>query len=199
MRRSAVIGGVGGPVVFVATWATLGARTSGYSPMSDPISRLAAVDAQTRWPMTAAMLALAAGLGLFARGLVPKHAWAAKAAGVTALATVGIAATPLGSRLGGAGHATAAGAAYMSLAAVPALVAIELRRGKRSSSSKAATATTAAAITATALAMSVILPSNTGGWQRLGLTTGHAWIALYAIASRFGDGAKLRSSNSSLV
>ena len=47
MRRARALGGVVGPGVFIATWAVLGARAEGYSPVQDPISRLAATDAST--------------------------------------------------------------------------------------------------------------------------------------------------------
>ena len=37
--------GIAGPATFIAAWSVLGATRSGYSPVHDPISRLAAVEA----------------------------------------------------------------------------------------------------------------------------------------------------------
>jgi hypothetical protein len=179
LRRSAVVGGIVGPGVLIATWATLGQRMAAYSPVDDPISRLAAVDASTRWGMTAGMLALGAGVGLFARGLADEgQHLAATAAWITAASTVGIAATPLDSALGGNAHATAAAIAYASLAAVPALAGRELvGRGERP---LGRLSIGVAAVCAAALATSVVTDARTGLWQRLGLTAGHLWIAAHA-------------------
>ena len=45
-------GGIIGPSVFVTDWAILGATKSGYSPVSDAISRLAELGSSTRPQMT---------------------------------------------------------------------------------------------------------------------------------------------------
>ena len=66
MTRWRSIAGAVAPSVFITAWAVLGARTDGYSPVDDPISRLAAVGAPTRIPMTAALVAYAIGLGAYA-------------------------------------------------------------------------------------------------------------------------------------
>lgn len=174
MRPEARFGGIAGPVSFIAAWALLGSRVKGYSPVVEPISRLAAVDSSTRWEMTGGMIALAAGLGSFAPGLAPGHPHAFRSAQVASAATLGIALTPLNSSFGGAPHAVAAGVAYASLAAIPALVALDrFRRGDR----RAVNDALAAGATAIALGLSVVGSSRTGAWQRLGLTVGHLWIA----------------------
>jgi hypothetical protein len=173
VRRAAMVGGVAGPAAFIVTWAVLGERAAGYSPVEDPISRLAAVDASTRWGMTAGILALAAGLGAVGLGLRDdgRHR-AALAAAVTAAATVGIAATPLDGPLGGAPHAAAAGLAYASLATLPVLA-----DGGR-------LALGASVVTGACLATSIAVDGRTGFWQRLGLTAGHLWVIGHALRTR---------------
>ena len=61
----AAVGAIAGPVAFVTAWAALGAGAGGYDPARDAISRLAALGAPTRPAMTAGLLALAAGMGLY--------------------------------------------------------------------------------------------------------------------------------------
>jgi hypothetical protein len=179
-RRRLAVGGVAGPVTFIAAWAILGARRSGYSPVDDPISRLAAVHAPTRPAMTAGIVALGLGLGAYALTVRPVFGRpAAATAAVTAAATFGVAALPLESSVGGAPHAAAAGVAYATLAATPVLagrsLAAEGHRG-------AATASVLTGLLCgSALLASAAAPSGTGLWQRLGLTVGHAWIATSAL------------------
>jgi hypothetical protein len=180
VRRACALAGVAGPATFIATWAVLGARASGYSPAQDPISRLAAVNAPTHAAMTAGFLAFGAGVGVYAREL--RNAFpggAGLAALVTAGATIAIAATPLDSALGGTPHAVAAGVAYASLAAIPVLARPSLaRRGHL----RAAAASVAVGISVAAcLAGSVIARHHAGAWQRLGLTLGDAWLIVSAL------------------
>src|SRR5919106_463101 len=88
--------GVVGPVAFVAGWATAGALTPGYSPIQEPVSRLAAAGAPHRGLMNAGFLVFAAALPVYA---VPLRAalggWAGAAAVACGLGSAGIAATPL--------------------------------------------------------------------------------------------------------
>ena len=161
------LAGVLGPVVFVSTWAVLGQRRGdGYSPVADPISRLAAVDAPDRLVMTAGMLALAAGIGAWSSTL--PCSIGRRAAQATALATVAIAVTPLGSSVGGVPHGVAAATAYATLAALP----VATRRARSS--------TTVTSIVAALLLASIVSPSGHGLFQRAGLTLGHAWIVTRA-------------------
>lgn len=163
-----------GPVSFGLAWAVLGRRHGdGYSPIADPISRLAATDAPDRAAMTAGMLALAAGVGLW--GTTLGSSTARRLGYGTALATIGIAATPLGSSAGGIPHVVAAGTAYATLAALPAAT-------QPSRSSGAVTAGVAACLLA-----SVMAPAGRGFLQRAGLTIGHAWIVTQACR---GSGAR---------
>lgn len=177
--RWRAVGGVVGPAAFVGTWATLGLRKVGYSPIDDPISRLAAVDASTRWAMSAGLVAFGAGVSLYAAELaVAVPGKAAAAAATTAAATIGIALTPLGSAVGGTAHAIAAGLAYSGLAATPVLAAKTLAAQGRTTAAKASTL--AGVATAALLLASVASPSRTGLLQRVGLTIGDAWIVASA-------------------
>jgi hypothetical protein len=179
--RWRALGGVAGPAAFVTAWSVLGARRGGgYSPIDDPISRLAAVDAPTRVAMTAGFLAFAAGVSMYAQELRrASGSGAGRAALATALATVGIAATPLDSPLGGVPHAACAGLAYATLAATPLLAA---RRLRDEGHATAATTSTALGLASGAcLLTSILAPSATGFWQRVGLTLGDVWIVASAL------------------
>lgn len=176
------LGGVVGPLALVSGWAVLGQRTPGHSHVTQPMSSLAAVGAPTRVAFTGALLGYAAGVGAYARALgdaLPSgHARTAVA--VNAVATASVAATPVGTAVGGTPHAVAAGSAYLSLMAVPLLAARSLaadgRRGL------AAASNVAAAATGAGLVLSLADPNRTGLWQRAGLTVGHAWMAASAVA-----------------
>jgi hypothetical protein len=113
-------GGVVGPAVFVADWAVLGAVRPGYSPVNEAISRLAEVGTTTRPEMTGGFVVYGAGLityGLARRQRRPGRAWAWAVA--TGVATLGVAAFPLGRPLSEAAHAVFAVAGYATLAALP--------------------------------------------------------------------------------
>ncbi len=164
-----------GALSLIAAWAVLGARTGGYSPIADPISRLAASGAPTQAAMTGAFAVYAAGVAAHAADLRPALSGAtATTAALNAAATIGIAITPLDSRLGGVPHAAAAAATYASLAAIPLLSARVLaRRGHR----RAARASIATGLASGAcLAISAVDTARTGLWRRTGLTVGHLWL-----------------------
>ena len=175
MTRWRSIAGAVAPSVFITAWAVLGARTDGYSPVDDPISRLAAVGAPTRIPMTAALVAYAIGLGAYAGQLRDDLSRpVAVAAALNVIGTIGIAATPLDSALGGAPHAAAAGLSYVSLGAIPILAAAPLaRQGRRRGARLSAVV---GGCTLAALALSASGADRTGLWQRTGLTLGDAWL-----------------------
>lgn len=166
-------------MAFVTAWAVLGARTDGYDPTQDAISRLAAVDATARPVMTAALVALGGGMALYSVALrkrVRGQAWvAAMANGVF---TLGVAALPLGSTYD-TPHGVAATLGYATLAAIPVLagpgLAAEGRRGW------------AAVSVATGMASGLCLAATAGGWregllQRLGLTLAQAWVVGSAVS-----------------
>jgi Protein of unknown function (DUF998) len=179
-------GGVAGPAAFVVGWSVLGATKAGYSPVEDTISRLAAVGAPgTRTAMTGALVAY--GLGLLAdaaavRAVVPGRAWLAAAG--SGLAALGVAATPLDTSAAvDVLHKTVAGLGYATLAAVPALSVLPLRRGGRRG--WATSATIAAGVTASSLLASVA-DVHPGLFQRLGLTVADLWIMALAAATLGG-------------
>src|SRR5687768_9884575 len=100
-RRLLAVGGIVGPFAFITAWALLGARKSGYNPIEDHISRLAAVGVPERPAMTAGFVAFGAGLPLYAlalRSSATGTAWVTAAA--TGLCTLGVAAFPLDGPLG---------------------------------------------------------------------------------------------------
>lgn len=189
-RRCLAAGGVAGPVAFIAAWSILGTGRPGYSPVEDPISRLAAVDASSRVPMTAGFVAFAVGVGLYATALGTRlPGGAAAAAATTAAATLGVASFPLGSALGDGPHAAAAGVAYTALAAMPLLGGRALMRdGKRSA---ALSSVAIGLASGAALLASVMAPDRTGLLQRAGLTLGDVWIVATA-ASMMGPDEQRR-------
>jgi len=178
-RRLLAIGGVIGPVAVVSTWATLGAVVAGYSPTQDAISRLAAVGADTRPVMTAGFVVFGVGVplyGLALREALPGHA--GTAAIVTGLATLGVAAFPLGTPTQDAIHGVWATIGYVSLAAVPLLAAGPLaRQGRRGWArwSRVVGIVSAACLAAT------LLDRSNGAFQRLGLAVVDVSIVCRAI------------------
>ena len=178
-RRLGAVCGVVAPVVFVGGWAVLGARTPGYDPLEDAISRLAREGAATRPAMTACFvvfgLLMPVWAGTLSRRLaVPALRPVVVLAGV---ATLAVAALPL-TREGGQGqdaaHAAAALTGYVAMALTPLVAA----RGLRGRSRRACQVV--AAVSALALAGSVV--TGSGGLQRLGLTVVDAWHVTLALA-----------------
>ena len=154
-------------MAFVTAWAALGAGAGGYDPTRDAISRLAALDAPTRPAMTAGLLALAAGMGLYGVALRPRPVWALPVA--NGVLTLAVAALPLGGRFDGA-HGVAAALGYVTLAAIPAVV------GRRPLSMAIGL------VSALCLVLTVLADDRDGLFQRLGLTVGQAWVAVNALA-----------------
>jgi hypothetical protein len=166
---------VAGPAAFVAAWSALGTGRPGYSPINDPISRLAAQGAPSRPAMTAGLVVFGMGVSLYASELCPALGRApALSVASSALGTFGIALTPLGSVLGGCPHAACAGLAYLGLAATPILagrrLAAEGRRGAAAISAGVGVASGAS------LLASTFVGRRAGLAQRIGLSIGDAWI-----------------------
>lgn len=155
----------------MAAWAVLGAGADGYDATRQPISRLAAVGAQTRPAMTAALLVLAAGMVLYGLALRPGTAWWLPV--INGLATVAVAALPLGAGMDGA-HGAAAAAGYVTLAGIPVI----LGRGRP-------LAVAVGAVAAAGLVASVAL-SRDGLFQRAGLTAAHVWVVVSALGLILG-------------
>jgi hypothetical protein len=159
------VGGIAGPLAFAAAWATLGAGTAGYDPTRDAISRLAAYGAPTRVGMTAGLVALGAGMGLYGLALRPRPVWVLPVA--NGAVTLAVAAFALGGKVDAA-HGAFAGLGYVTLAAIPPLV------GRRPWS------IVAGVVSGACLLLSAVVDRD-GLFQRLGLTVAHAWIVVNSL------------------
>lgn len=175
-------GGVIGPSTFLAAWVG-GGMLSGVagSSIEDPISRLAAIDAPTRWLMTAGFAGFALGVSGFALALRfdlggPSWTAAAVAAGSTLL----VACAPLDhSLLVDRLHGLFAGVGYLAVSATPLLAARRLLQ--RGQSGLAAAGVVSGVVSAAALAAS-LLGAPAGLFQRIGLTVADAWIVAMALS-----------------
>lgn len=178
--RLAAAGAVVGPLAFIGAWSTLGANAPAYSPVHDAISRLARSGADTRVPMTAGLVALAAGISSFAlvlREKVPGPAWICSA--ITGAVTFGVAAVPLGSPGRDDVHGVLATVGYAALAATPATASLPLARlGLRH---WAVVSAAAGAVSAVCLTATIAAPAR-GLFQRVGLTATHIWVVSTAVA-----------------
>ena len=176
--RLLALGGVVGPLTFVATWAIAGTTMPGYSAVDNAISDLAAVDASTRVAMTIGFVVF--GLGVIAFGFALREAlegpaWiAAVATGGCALA---VAATPLGGWSGDAVHGAFAGLGYTAIVALPLLAYAPLVAGGRRAAAILSVLT--GAVSAVCLVATTFGPAH-GLWQRFGLTVADAWIVVTA-------------------
>jgi hypothetical membrane protein len=177
-----VVGGLLGPALFVADWALLGATRPAYSPVDDAISRLAERGAPRRHLMTAGFVAY--GIGLISYGVALRRAAAPGPAWVssvgTGVATLGVAAFPLGPPRSDRAHAVFAVLSYMGLAALPTTMAPAQAAGghpRRARLSVLTGATTAAAL----LTSATVRPAH-GLTQRIGVTVGDIWVMLSAAA-----------------
>ena len=152
-------------MAFVAAWATLGAGAAGYDPTRDAISRLAAYGAPTRVAMTAGLVALGAGMGLYGLALRPRPAWVLPV--VNGGITMAVAAFALGGKADAA-HGIFAGLGYATLAAIPVVV------GRRP------LAVTVGLVSGLCLLLTAVVERD-GLFQRLGLTVAQAWIVVNAL------------------
>jgi hypothetical membrane protein len=184
-----VSGGVVGPVVFVGTWVVAGLVKARYSPLHDPISELAAVHSSTRIAMSAAFVVFAIGMCAYAVALrAAPVGWAWLTAGVSGLATLGVAALPLHhsstvDRL----HGVFAGTGYVTLAATALICAVYLR--PTAARSLSLLAAVAGVVCAVSLGLTLV-GSFEGLFQRVGLTAGDVWVVTSALALRRGTFAR---------
>ena len=174
-RPVAALGLVAGPVAFVAAWVVGGARTPGYSPVDQAISRIAEVGAPEQATMTAGFLlyggaVLVGSLALRASPLARCWPFAA----LNGAATIAVAATPLErSPAVDALHSLAAAAGYVTIAALPLVAAPILRDlGHR----RGAWASVALGSVAAAALVATNLTEANGLVQRIGLTAGDVWL-----------------------
>lgn len=181
--RWAAVGGVVGPTAFVGAWV-VGALVidQPYSSIDDPISRLAAVGADTRTVMTAGFVAFGLAVPVYSLALRSMAGRAsALAAAATGIATLAVAALPLDrSPSVDRWHGVAAGVGYLTLAAIPLLAAPALRRGGRSRLARAGVAAGATSLAALGLSATAL---PTGLFQRVGLTVTDVWIVASAVAA----------------
>jgi len=182
--RLLALGGIIGPTTFVATWAIAGASWTGYSPVEDAISRLAAVHAPTQIAMTLAFVVF--GLGVIAFGLAlratqPGPAWIAAIA--TGASTIAVAATPLDALSTDALHGAFATFGYLTLVLVPLLSVRPLSRAGRSGWARCAVIV--GVLSTACLVTSTIGPAH-GFWQRAGLVAGDVWIVARSLDLCFG-------------
>jgi hypothetical membrane protein len=179
-RRRAAIGGIVGPAAFVTAWSIGGLAASHYSAIDDAISNLAEIGVPTRGLMTAGFVVFGVGVPLYSLALresLPGWSWVSAAA--TGLATLGVAAAPLGrSSTGDTVHGLFAGAGYVTLALTPLLAARPLRRSGNSSWARLSIVAGAAA--AISLLATTATDAN-GLFQRLGLTIVDVWIGATAV------------------
>lgn len=172
-------GGIVGPSAFMAAWIVGGSMRPGYSPVDDAISQLAAAGIPNRAVMTAGFIGFGVGVPIYAaalRACVPGPAWITAAG--TGLATLGVAAFPLGgSPTTDMVHTGLAVLGYATLVATPLLAAGPLRASGHSRAALASAATGVAS--GLCLAATGLGPAN-GLLQRAGLTLGHTWLAASA-------------------
>ena len=172
-------GGLVGPAAFVTAWFVLGATTSGYSPVDDAISRLAASGTPTRLAMSAGFAVFGVGMALYGvslRGALPGPAWALAVA--TGAATLGVAALPLATPIGDTPHHVAAAIGYATLAALPVAAAAGLARQGRYRWARWSRAT--GALSAGLLLASTLGPAH-GLAQRTGLGVVDLWVMASAL------------------
>lgn len=177
--RVAALGGIVGPVAFVAAWSILGSRTAGYSATGDAISRLAATGAPTQAAMTAGFIAYGAGLPLFGaalRGRLRGSAWVFATA--TGVATLGVAAAPLGSPTRDTVHGVFAALGYATLAGIPLTAAKPLADEGRWGWAGLSVIT---GVASAACLLATTLGPRDGLFQRAGLTITDAWVIALAV------------------
>ena len=174
--RLGALCGIAAPVSFVGGWLVAGAVADGYRPVEQHISDLAAVGADTRPLMTAAMVGFGVLAPVWAVTLGRSLGSRRVRASVTAagLGTLAVAALPLGADHGDAPHAVAAGIAYVAMASSPLLGAQRLTGKARWASY------------ATGVASAALLAASTGGTapgalQRAGLGVVDAWFVVMAM------------------
>ncbi len=176
--RMLAVGGLVGPIAFVGAWIGCGFAAPHYSPVHDAISQLARLGASTRVPMTLGFVVYGLAVPLYGwslRSVLPGRAWVSVV--LTGLATLGVAAFPLGFR--DAIHAAFAGLGYITLASAPLLAAGPLRAAGRTR------AANASLVLGLGCAVCLVLSVTTGPsglFQRAGLTMGDVWLGAGAAA-----------------
>jgi hypothetical membrane protein len=171
--------GVIGPVAFVGAWSLTGLSAENYSVTHDAISRLAETGAPNRAAMTAGFVAFGIAVPVYAsalRSTIDGWAWATAVA--TGIATLGVAAVPLGSPTRDTVHGCFATAGYLTLAATPLLASRAFARAGRVGWARASVLS---GIASGACLIATIPGPAHGLFQRLGLGAVDAWIVATAV------------------
>jgi hypothetical protein len=170
-----------GPVAFISAWLVGGARTSGYDPFDDAISRIAADAAPQQALMSVGFVVYGAALVVGAAALHGSLLRrCAPAAVINGLATLAVALTPLERSITlDRAHGIAATIGYAAIVAMPVLAIGPLRVSGRGGAAKASLAL--GAISASCLVASGLVDAN-GAFQRLGLLAGDVWLIATGVA-----------------
>lgn len=192
--RRLALGGILGPITFIAAWTIGGIVASHYSSVDDAISHLAEIGASTRALMTTGFVVFGIAVPIYAialRAALPGWSWLT--AGASGLATLGVAAAPLGrTSAGDAVHGIFAGTGYVMLALTPLLAVGPLRRSGQELAARASL------VAGTISALSLLATTSVtfdGLCQRAGLTIVDLWIVITAIAIRRGRLGTRRSGD----
>lgn len=169
-----------GPAAFVGAWALGTAVAVDYWPITDAISRLAAVGADTRVLMSAGFLGFAAAsipASGAVRRAIPGSAWVGVLG--TGLATAAVAALPLDrSAAIDSAHGLAAGAGYALFVYAAAAAAAPLwRSGRR----PLAMLSVSVAVLASATLVATPFVEASGLLQRIGLTSLDVWLVTVSV------------------
>jgi hypothetical membrane protein len=179
MARTRALGGIVGPVAFMATSWLAGVLSDHYSVIRDAISNLAASGAPTHTVMTGEFVVYGAGLLIYATALrtaLDGPAWVGTL--VAGFAAFGLALTPLGSARTDNVHswlsiAFGSGVALTPLLAARALVGAGLDRWSRVS--------VLAGCASVVCLMATWIGPERGLLQRTGLGVVHCWLIASAV------------------
>ncbi len=165
-------GAIVGPTAFIGAWVAGGLSTPGYSAVTNAISDLAAVGADTAPLMNSGFAAYGVGIPLAAlavRRVIGTPASVALI--INGLLTFGVMATPLErSEAIDQAHAVFAGSAYVALTAAVFLASRRLEPKWLRRTSVAIASVTAMSLLAT------VATESSGLFQRIGLTTSDLWL-----------------------
>ncbi len=185
-------GAIWGPGLFILAWVVGGFMVAGYSPVEDHISALAGVDAASRFVMNFGFVAYVLGVGSAAwplRKVIGNGA--SVVLFLNALLVLGVLLTPDGlSPDADFLHGGFSILIYLTLSLVGPLAALTLRR--RGLIGWAIASLAVGAITSLSLWIS-LGETNSGLFQRIGLTTTDLWLMAVGVAL-FGAASHLHFS-----
>lgn len=184
MQRLA-IAGIIGPVAFIACWVAGSIILKDYSPIQDPISRLAEPGVETRRLMTVGLVVFGIGMLVYAASLYRAFTgWSWTAAIIAGGATFGVIFFPLKNGESTPLHAAFAALGYIALICIVAFAIPMFVHDHR---------TAWVVFSAIVVVVSAVNLGITGFgfmhglFQRVGLTTLDVWIILSAIQIQRGS------------